>query len=280
MDIWRLLLHPTPARGAWNMAVDEAVLESAGRGESFPTLRLYAWVPPCLSLGYAQPLTDVDLPRLRARGWDLVRRPTGGRAVLHTDELTYSVIGPLEEPRLAGGVLDSYRRLAQALVAALRDLGLPTDIEGEPFDKLRVTGAGRNLNPVCFEVPSTYEITVSGKKLLGSAQSRRKDGILQHGSLPLTGDLSRILQVLTYPDEDARARAASRLLDHAATVESLLGHPVTWEEAAQAYVKSFREVLHVNLALGELTPRESVRAAELAETKYAHPEQKGISKTP
>jgi lipoate-protein ligase A len=271
MDTWRLLLHPAPARGKWNMAVDEVLLESTSGGETLPTLRLYAWNPPCLSLGYAQPLTDVDLPRLHSRGWDLVRRPTGGRAVLHTDELTYSVIGPLEEPRLAGGVLDSYRRLAQALVAALQTLGLPADIEGESR-----TGAGRNANPVCFEVPSTYEITVSGKKLLGSAQARRKDGVLQHGSLPLTGDLSRILQALSYPDEDARTRAMSRLLDHAATVESLLGHPVTWDEAAQAYIQSFRKVLDLDLQLGELTPRESSRAAELAEIKYAHPERKGI----
>jgi lipoate-protein ligase A len=272
MDTWRFLLHPTPARGAWNMAVDEAVLESTSGGEALPTLRLYAWAPPCLSLGYAQPLTDVDLSRLHARGWDLVRRPTGGRAVLHTDELTYSVIGPLEEPRLTGGVLDSYRHLAQALVAALRTLGLPADIEGESHP-----AAGRTANPVCFEVPSTYEITVSGKKLLGSAQSRRKDGVLQHGSLPLTGNLSRILQALSYPDEDTRARAAAHLLERAGTVESILGHPVSWDEAAQAYIQSFRKVLDLDLQLGELTPRESSRAAELAEIKYAFPERKGIS---
>ncbi len=91
MDIWRLLITP-PAHGAWNMAVDEAILEAMGSGKSLPTLRLYAWEPACLSLGYAQPLTDVDMPRLQARGWEMVRRPTGGRAVLHTDELTYSVI--------------------------------------------------------------------------------------------------------------------------------------------------------------------------------------------
>ena len=272
MDTWRLLLHTTSARGVWNMAVDEAILESTSGGESLPTLRLYAWDPPCLSLGYAQPLTDVDLLRLRTRGWDLVRRPTGGRAVLHTDELTYSVIGPLHQPRLAGGVLDSYRRLAQALVAALRILGLPADIEVDT-----PAGTGRNPNPVCFEVPSTYEITVHGKKLLGSAQSRKKDGVLQHGSLPLTGDLSRILQALSYPDEAGRARAASRLLEHASTVEALLGNLVTWDEAAHSFIKSFREVLDLDLQLGELTPRESSRAAELAEIKYAHPEKKGIS---
>ncbi|MBI4730987.1 MAG: hypothetical protein HY781_02470 [Chloroflexi bacterium] len=190
MDTWRLLLHPTPARGAWNMAVDEAILESAGRGDSLPTLRLYAWEPACLSLGYAQPVSDVDMERLHARGWDLVRRPTGGRAVLHVDELTYSVSGPLGELRLAGTVLESYNRLAAALTEALRLLGLPVQVQEH------VKPTGRTTNPVCFELPSTYESTGGGKKLVGSAQARGREGVLQHGSLPLTGDLGRVLQAL------------------------------------------------------------------------------------
>ena len=121
MDSWRLLLTP-PARGAWNMAVDEAILENIGRGASLPTLRLYAWTPACLSLGHAQPFSDVDAVRLKQRGWDVVRRATGGRAILHTDELTYSVIAPLKEPRVEGGVLESYNRLAQALLTAVKNL--------------------------------------------------------------------------------------------------------------------------------------------------------------
>ena len=86
-----------------------------------PTLRLYAWEPACLSLGHAQPFADVDMARLKAHGWDVVRRVTGGRAILHTDELTYSVTGSAEEPVLAGGVLESYNRLAQALLFAIRE---------------------------------------------------------------------------------------------------------------------------------------------------------------
>ena len=123
MDTWRLLMTP-PARGAWNMAVDEALLEAVGRGESLPTLRLYDWAPTCLSLGLAQSYKDVDVPRLKANGWDVVRRATGGRAILHADELTYSVTAPPDEPRVRGSVLESYRRLAGALVAAIRALGL------------------------------------------------------------------------------------------------------------------------------------------------------------
>jgi lipoyl(octanoyl) transferase len=124
MTPWRLLTTPA-ARGAWNMALDEAVLEHIGCGASLPTLRLYAWEPACLSLGHAQPFADVDLPRLKERGWEVVRRATGGRAILHTDELTYSVIAPSDEPRVAGSVLESYNRLAQALLLGVQNLDLP-----------------------------------------------------------------------------------------------------------------------------------------------------------
>ena len=225
-DQWRLLTTP-PARGAWNMAVDEAILESAGRGESLPTLRLYAWNPACLSLGYAQPFGDVNLPALAAHGWEIVRRPTGGRAILHTDELTYSVTAPLDEPRVSGTILESYSRLANALIRAVRELGLPVEMqENEPVEK-------RGNNPVCFEVPSTYEITVGGKKLIGSAQARRKEGVLQHGSLPLYGDLTRITQALIFSDDSARQRAASRLLERATTVETVLNRIIDWQSPVE-----------------------------------------------
>ena len=246
------------------MAVDEAILESCGTGIVHPTLRLYAWSPPCLSLGHAQPLSDVDLFRLKELGWDLVRRPTGGRAVLHADELTYAVIAPPHESLLAGGVLPSYRRLAGALVSALDSLGLAADMQAA-----HPPGTGRNSNPVCFEVPSTYEITVTGKKLIGSAQARRKEGVLQHGSLPLTGDLTRILQVLVFKDEQSRLEAGERLLERAATVETLLGKAIAWQQAADAMLEGFRSVLEVDLQNGGLTARERERAGELAEIKYS-----------
>lgn len=269
-DLWRLLLTP-PAPGAWNMALDEAILEAVGRRDALPTLRLYAWDPPCLSLGYAQPLSDVDLPRLRARGWDIVRRPTGGRAILHTDELTYSVIAPPDEPRLSGTLLESYNRLAAALLRALHILGLPAEIQSKDVPAPGVV----NTNPVCFEVPSVYEITVGGKKLVGSAQARRREGILQHGTLPLTGDLTRILQVLAFPDGESRSRAAARLLQRATTVEGFLGRKISWDGAVQAFVTAFGEVLSLNLQAGELSAAERQRAQELVEKKYAHPEWMG-----
>ncbi len=263
-ESWRLLITP-PARGAWNMAVDEAILGTAGRGQSLPTLRLYAWNPPCLSLGYAQPFADVDLERLNARGWDVVRRATGGRAILHTDELTYSVSAPLDHPLMQGTILESYQRLAKALAAGVRALGILVEMA----EHAPVSGAAKG--PVCFEVPSAYEIVTGGKKLIGSAQARKREGVLQHGTFPLTGDLARITQALFFPDEQARAAAAAKLLQRATTAESVLGREIDWETAAQATVESFQRELGIRLERGELSGEEIARAEDLLQNKYAHP---------
>jgi lipoyl(octanoyl) transferase len=263
---WRLLRHP-PAQGAWNMAVDEAILEAATAGISSPTLRLYAWEPACLSLGLAQPARDADLAALTRHGWNLVRRPTGGRAILHTDELTYAVIAPVHEPLVSGGVLESYNRIAQALLRALEQLALPARAD----HRYDLPAGSERKGPVCFEVPSNYEITVEGKKLIGSAQARRKEGVLQHGTLPLMGDLARITEALVYPDEMARNEGRRRLLEHALTVETALGRRVSWGEAAAAFASAFEDVCGLKLLPGELTPSEIRRAETLASEKYGHP---------
>jgi lipoate-protein ligase A len=176
-NLWRLMLDP-PSDGARNMAVDEALLEETAAGRSLPTLRLYAWDPPTLSLGFAQPAADCDREALKRLGWGLVRRPTGGRAILHTDELTYSITAPESHPLMQGGVLESYRRLSLGLLAGLRLLGV--DVQADPGQRGRAAG-----NPVCFEIPSQYEISAGGRKLIGSAQARRLGGVLQHGAFPL-----------------------------------------------------------------------------------------------
>ena len=249
------------------MAVDEAILEACIRGLAPPTLRLYAWSPPCLSLGYAQPSSDVDYAHLAAFGWDLVRRPTGGRGILHTDELTYSVIASQSEPRLTGGVLESYRRLSSALLAALRRLGLPAISSAEPAG----SAEGDRENPICFEVSSNFEIRINNKKIIGSAQARRQDGVLQHGSLPLYGDLSRITLALKYPGEANRLKAADRLLERATTLDSALGYLADWAYAAQSITWGFQTELNLDLEPGELTPEEGRLAYKLFQTKYTHP---------
>ncbi len=249
------------------MALDEAILLSISEGASPPTLRLYAWDPPCLSLGYSQSVEDVDLGRLAEAGWDLVRRPTGGRAILHADELTYSVALPASHPLTAGGVLASFRRLSSALQEGLSQMGLDADINPE----LRSPGE-EPPNPVCFEVPSAYEITVAGRKLVGSAQLRRLKGILQHGSIPLAGDLGRICSVLRFANDGDREQAASELRRRASTVEAALGTRVTWDEAAQAIARGFDRAFGIELQFGEISPEEKIAAARLRSERYAQPD--------
>ena len=260
VSTWRLILSD-PLPGKMNMALDAAILEAVGRGTVLPTLRLYAWSPPCLSLGYSQPFSDVDLSRLDQQGWDVVRRPTGGRAILHTDELTYSVIGPRTEPRLEGGLMSSYRRISSALFQALHLLGLPVKVH-----------AGKNPlahhQPVCFENPSDFEITVEGKKIIGSAQARKKEGILQHGSLPLSGDLTRITQALYYPSEQERKEAGKILLEKATTAASILNEEISWKKASEAFRESFSQVLRLDLQEDTFTPAELDHARQLAANQY------------
>jgi lipoate-protein ligase A len=259
MDIWRLI-HDPPADGARNMAVDEALLEETAAGRSLPTLRLYAWEPPTLSLGFAQPSADVDRQALGRLGWGLVRRPTGGRAILHTDELTYSVTAPENHPLMRGGVLESYRRLSLGLLAGLRLLG----VEVRADEGARGRAAG---NPVCFEIPSQYEISAGGKKLIGSAQARRLGGVLQHGAFPLRGDLARILQALAgphLPPERVRRRGA--------TLGELLGREVSWAEAADAVARGFAETFGIHFRSGVFTECEETRADKLARGKYGSEE--------
>ncbi len=247
------------------MAVDEVLLESVGQGLSHPCLRLYSWEPPCLSIGYAQPCSDVDQERLRDLGWDWVRRLTGGRAILHTDELTYSVIASQSEPRVSGGVLESYQRLSKALLSALHSMDIPAEAH-----QIHQGSENKGIGAVCFEVPSNYEIVVNGKKLIGSAQARRKNGVLQHGTLPLWGDLTRITNLLTYSNYKTREEAAERLLSRATTVETVLGNKIAWDAAANAFIAGFQTELDLDFVKGELSFDELKRTEELMQEKYNH----------
>lgn len=260
---WRLLITP-PADGPLNMAIDQAIMEAVAAERVPPTLRFFAWIPPCLSLGYTQPVADVDRARLAAHGWGLVRRMTGGRAILHTDELTYSVALPAADPVVAGGIVESYRRLSAALVAGLHALGVAPEA-----DK-RADGHSASNGPVCFEVPSHYEITVGGSKLIGSAQVRKFGAVLQHGTLPLGGDIARICDALVFASDEQRARVRARVAERATTLERALGRAVSWDEAAEVMAASFRQVFDLVLEQADaLTAEETARAAQLREEQYA-----------
>jgi len=260
---WRLIISD-PNTGAWNMAFDEALLKSSAEKSTPPTLRLFSWNPAALSLGFAQPHTDVDQENLAVEGWTLVRRPTGGRAILHIDELTYSVCAPLDNPILSGSLLESYRKISLALLDALARLGVEA-----VGDKEYLNGNGKTSpNAVCFETPSNYEITARGKKLIGSAQARKYGGLLQHGSLPLFGDLTRITQVLKYQNEQERQKDARLLLDHAATLETVLGKVIPWKTAANAFIDSFSSTFMIDFISSSPTELELEMTEELMLTKY------------
>ena len=268
---WRLLLAPQPLAGTSNMATDEAILRAVAEGAAPPTLRFYGWTPPCLSLGYAQPAADVDAERLSRLGYDWVRRPTGGRAILHTDELTYSVIVPMDEPRVRGGVVESYQQLSAGLLRGLGRLGLSVRADKEYDGAL----TGLPKGPVCFEVPSNYEITVGDgaggrpRKLLGSAQVRKLGVVLQHGTLPLTGDIGRICDVLCFTGEAERGQARQRVAARATTVAQVIGREVSWQAAAEALAQGFAEALNLELQPAALSPHEAELAEQLRVEKYA-----------
>ncbi len=273
---WRLLLEPHPRPGALNMAIDEAVLRSVAARKAPPTVRLYGWAPPAMTLGRGQRYADADVVALRRDGIDLVRRMTGGTAVLNRDELTYTIAATDGEPRFVGSIAESYRGVSGALLYALERLGLAyAKAEGRGPGEPRGEGAGgpddlsapsRNRTPVCFEIPSDYEVTVSGRKLVGSAQMRVRGGILQHGSLPLTGDIGDISHYLVDRPDPNRIRS------HALTLYDALGRLVAWEEAAEALAAGIREALNVTLLPSPLTPDERTEIEHLLAEKYANPD--------
>lgn len=261
---WRLLKTGF-ADGATNMAIDEAIVRALQAGLVPPTLRLYGWHPPCLSLGQAQPAAEVDWAACAALGIDVVRRPTGGRAILHIDELTYSLIAPENHPAIAGDIVTSYRKISRGLIEGLRGLNIP-NIHSAPQSPIPNTQSQSQLSPVCFEAPSHYEITVNGQKLVGSAQMRRGGLVLQHGAIPLHGDIARICQVLAAHPDPARVRA------RATTIEAVTGHTVSFEQAATAIADGFARALEIELGPGALTPQEHAWADELRRDKYARDE--------
>jgi len=266
---WRLLIEEEARSGAANMAVDQAIAQACAKGNSPPTLRFYRWQPPAVSLGRHQPLADIDQERVAELGYEIVRRSTGGRAILHIDELTYSVAAPSTEPRVQGGVMDAYLRLSNALVCGLQRLGLDAEKAG---GDVRV---GKDVSAACFEVPSAYEITAHGQKLLGSAQSRRANYVLQHGSLPLTGDITRLIDLLAI-DKSEAAELREQLQQHACTLATAIARNDTdpllhFPRVADALAQGFTETLNLTLQPSQLSTEEVQTTARLIREQYANP---------
>lgn len=258
--VWRLIGQEAYP-GAFNMALDEAIVEAVSTGSAPPTLRFYRWEPPCLSIGYSQKIADFDRDGLASRGWDFIRRPSGGRAVLHLDEVTYSIAALADDWRLAGGVLESYRRLSAGFLKGLAGLGvgLTDEEDGRDGDSPR--------SAACFDAPSRHELTASGRKLVGSAQWRRGNGVLQHGSVPLSGDVAAVVDYLALSDADSE-RARALLRRRACTVEDALGWRATFDQVADAIASGLSQTLDLRWEPASLTPAELARADQLMTTRY------------
>lgn len=259
---WRLL-RTAPGKGAWNMAVDEAMSLLVGEGRAPFTLRLYRWRPPCLSLGYFQEIGRVDLEACARRGVDVVRRPTGGKAILHDGELTYSLVVAEGEPQVAGSVVESYCKISAGLIAGLRRLGVLVEL-GPAQPNPSSSGGGS----LCFETPSDHELVAVGRKIVGSAQMRRNGVILQHGSIPLDFAAARLLELFNYPDQE-RVSLQEILRQRATSLNEILGRPVGVAEVEAALVVGFQEALGVNLFPGDLQPNELKLADELIQRRYS-----------
>ena len=246
------------------MAVDEVLLERVAAGAAPPTLRFYEWTPLCLSLGYFQPIHVVDLDGCRALGVEVVRRPTGGRAILHDRELTYSVALPASVLGPDGGVLPSYYRLSLALQDGLRRLGVPSTLAPQS-----AAGGPPVHGPVCFDRPSANEILLWGRKLVGSAQMRRGGGILQHGSILIEPRIDKLRACLRLRQDSAGPTVedgADRLEDGVAGLAEVgVTQP---RRIAIALGEAFAERFGVSLVQAPLQREELAAARALVSSKY------------
>ncbi len=228
--------HP----GTFNMEFDESLVHSLAEGNGNPTVRVYGWKPTAISLGWNQSMDEIDISKATRDGIDIVRRPTGGRAILHSEELTYCVT--MGSP--AKRVLAVYNEISQALVQGLKMLGVDVTLEkSQPhFPSLyRSTSSA-----ACFSSSARYEIQIGGRKLVGSAQRRyvgRNGGeiVLQHGSLLLGPDHKRLIEYLKLQDDLDRERLKMEIDKKTIDLSAALGRVVTFEECAEAVRTGFEE---------------------------------------
>ena len=247
---WRLIIDES-LDGALNMALDRAAQIARERGAAPPTLRLYRWARPTISIGRFQSADELDAGAIERLGCDVVRRHTGGRGVLHDDELTYSVSASVDDgiPR---GVAASYRHLCAALAAAYRVLGVPAELLERDAQ-----AAG---SAACYLAQTRADLAVDGRKLSGSAQVWSGDCVLQHGSFTRTRDVVREAEVFSLGAEDAE-----RLAGHTSTLASILGRVPEFAEIAQAVCEGFERTLDIDLEISGWTVLEAVEAQATAE---------------
>lgn len=249
---WRLILDDGPESGAWNMVLDRAVQLAHARGEAPPTLRLYGWERPTVSLGRFQRLEGVDTVACAREGVDVVRRFTGGRGVLHDDELTYSVVAGVADgvPR---GVAASYRYLCGPLRGAYSALGVPAELTSRP--------RGDAASSACYLHATHADLSIGAAKLSGSAQVWSEETVLQHGSFVRTRDIRRESEVFMLSEAER-----DRLESVTATLADLLEEVPSRAQIAEAVISAFQEELGVRLTPAQLSDKERRQAHAILES--------------
>ncbi|MDR1956862.1 MAG: lipoate--protein ligase family protein [Treponema sp.] len=234
--------------GFYNMGLDEALLEGVAQGRSLPVLRFYGWNPPAVSVGYFQGLSEeVDLESCTRHGVDVVRRISGGGAVFHHAEITYSIIMPLDHPLAGESIQDSYHRLCAGIIQGLACLGVPSCI------------VERN------------DILAGGRKISGNAQTRRMGCVLQHGTVLLDTEVELMFELLRVPQEKLKDTSIREVKDRVTSLKALAGRVFSYEEAEAALEEGFRLSLALDYMPVPLGMEEEVRAGELARCKFAAP---------
>lgn len=262
---WRFL-NTGSGNAFFNMAVDETIVRGIAIGSSPPTVRTFGWTPPAVSFGYAQRIgREVDADRCRNRGIHLVRRPSGGRAVLHWNELTYSVLCRADDPLLGGSIQESYRKISACLVAGLKLLGVAAEFE--PRRSPAASPRGEGLTSPCFSSTTQYEVTLGGRKIVGSAQRRLGDVLLQHGSLLLGPEHKRLIDLMPDRGRALKERFRRELDRHTISLAEA-DRPAGFNAVACALCEGFETTLGIALAESSLTAEEKVDAEHLVETKY------------
>lgn len=244
---------------ALNMAIDEAILSHHAQGLVPPTLRVFRWLRPAISLGRFQSLErEINKEICDAQGVELVRRPTGGRAVYHRDEFTYSIVIGRRDG-VPAGVVAAYAYLAQGLLAALRSLGVQAELSDERVKK--------HPSAACFASSTQADLTSGGFKLVGSAQVWHEQSLLQQGSLPLADHSAEFFSMLSYPTDAARQEALALYRQKTTPLRSLLPH-VSWDDVAQAFQEGFRSSLQTAFVPDTLSDSEWALARQLTQDKY------------
>lgn len=230
--------------GAFNMEFDMLLAQRLQRGEILPTLRIYGWKPWAVSLGYNQSEHDIDLIRCNEFGFDVVRRPTGGRAILHSNELTYSVVMPAD----GRGITEVYSLISKALVAGLSKIC--PDVSYETSQPNFQSLYKKQESIPCFSASARYEVQINGKKLVGSAQRRFSlpigpEVVLQHGSILLGPEHRMLAEILHVSDDEVRTKITNDIESKTIDLSTAVGRPVLFNETAAVLKNGFEEMMNI-----------------------------------